>query len=305
MTNHRGSALLEVLMGAAIACGTCAVLFQFAVAAQAAVAAQGDAADQQQRLRVATEAIRHDLIMAGAGPSRGAAYGPLISVLPPVIPARIGISGADPELTARGDLLSIVYVPEAREQAVLRSTMGTASSPLAIDGSPVCAGGSACGFAVGDRAIVYDASREGGPYEFLTVGAVDTARDLVIPSAPLNRAYAAGARVALVSIRVYHFDAATRRLMVYDGERSDVPLIDRVLSMRVTYLADLGGTAPTPISLAQLADGPVAGAAPNRFDVDLLRVRRVQITLTLEDESAAAVRDLTTTIDMSPPNMRR
>ena len=207
------------------------------------------------------------------------------------------------EKTARTDRISIIYVPETHAQAFLRSAMGTASSPLAIDGSPVCATGTACGFAAGDRAIVYDASREGGPYELLTIGAVDAARDLLIPAAPLNRAYLTGARVALVSVRVYHFDSPTRRLMVYDGDRSDVPLIDRILNMRVTYLADLGGPAPQPLNLAQLADGPVAGEAPNRFDVDLLRVRRIQITLTLQDESAAAIRNLTTTIDVSPPNM--
>jgi len=311
----RGYALLEVLLGAAIACGTCAVLFQFAVAAQAATAAQGDAADQQQRLRVAAETLRRDLAMAGAGPSRGAARGPLIRVLPPVVPARIGITNPDPELTARTDRLSVVYVPEARAQAVLRSAMATAASPLAIDGSPICAAATGGDFAAGDRAIVYDASRAGAPYELLTVGSVDAARDLLIPTAPLSHAYPAGARIALVTVRVYYLDAATRRLMVYDGDRSDVPLVDRVLNMRVTYLADprpdavsiplsdLGGTAPQRLTLAQLTDGPVAGEAPYRFDADLLRVRRIQIALTLQDESAAAIHDLATTIEVAPPNM--
>jgi hypothetical protein len=316
MRNHRGYALLEVLISAAIACGTCGVLFQFAVAAQAAAAAQGQTADQQQRLRVVVEAVRHDLVMAGAGPSRGPSSGPLIRVLPPVVPARIGVTNADPELTARSDRLSIVYVPETRAQAALRSAMTTAASPLAIDGSVVCGGGTGCDFAAGDRAIVYDPSREGAPFEFLTIGSVDAARDLLIPAAPLSCAYPAGARISIVTVRVYYLDAATRRLMVYDGDRSDVPLIDRVANMRVTYLADprpdallsiplvdLGGTAPRSLTLAQLTDGPVAGAAPNRFDADLLRVRRIQIALTLQDESAAAVHDLQATIEVAPPNM--
>jgi len=316
MTNRHGYILLELLISAAIACGTCAALFQFAVAAQAAVAAQGDAADQQQRLRVVSEAIRRDLAMAGAGASRGTARGPLIRVLPPVVPARIGVTNPDPELTARTDRLSIVYVPDGRAQAALRSAMATAASPLAIDGSPVCAAGTACDFAAGDRAIVYDPSREGAPYELLTIGAVDLGRDLLIPAAPLSHAYPAGARIGLVTVRVYYLDAGTRRLMVYDGDGSDVPLIDRVVSMRVTYLADprpdallsipltdLGGMAPQPLTLAQLTDGPVAGEAPNRFDADLLRVRRIRIALTLQDESAAAAHDLTATIEVAPPNM--
>jgi type II secretory pathway pseudopilin PulG len=317
MRNPRGYVLLEVLVGAAIACGTCAVLFQFAVAAQASLAAQGDAADQQQRLRVAIEALRHDLTMAGAGPSRGAARGPLIAVLPPVVPARIGISNPDPELTVRSDRISLVYVPETRAQATLRSPMATASSPIAIDGAPVCTPGTACDFAAGDRAVVYDPSGAGAAHEFLTIGTVDTARDLLMPSAPLTRAYGAGARIALVTIRVYSFDAPGKRLMVYDGGRSDLPLIDRVVAMRVTYLVDprpdvlpsfplldLGGTAPRPLTLAQLTDGPFAGEAPNRFDADLLRVRRVQITLRLRGESVAgAIPDLETSIDVAPPNL--
>lgn len=317
MTNVRGYVLFEVLIGAAIACGTCAVLFRLAGAAQAAVSVQGDAAEQQQRLRVATEALRHDLMAAGAGPSHGAAHGPLIRVFPPIVPARIGDLNPDPELTARGDRLSIVFVPETRAQATLRSAMASASSALAIDGTPVCTPGTACDFLPGDRAIVYDPSTEGAADEFLTIGAVDTARDLLVPLAPLTRAYTAGARVARVVIRVYHLDAAGKRLMVYDGERSDLPLIDRVVDMRVTYfvdprpdalrsipLSDLGGTAPRPLTLAQLTDGPFAGQPPNRFDADLLRIRRVQITLKLQTESAAGpIRDLETSIVVSPPNM--
>jgi hypothetical protein len=317
MTRPRGYILLEVLIAAAIACGTCAVLFQFAVAAQAAVAAQGSASDQQQRLRVAIEAIRRDLVMAGAGASRGAARGALIQVFPPIVPARIGVMSPDPELTARGDRISVVYVPESHAQATLRSGMALASSPLAIDGAPVCAPATACDFAAGDRVMVYDPSQEGAPHELATIGDVDTARDLLLPAAPLTRAYHAGARVAVVTVRVYHFDAANNRVLLYDGDRSDLPLIDRVADMRVSYLldprpdallsiplADLGGTAPKPVVLAQLTDGPFAGEAPNRFDADLLRVRRVRITLRLQPESATRTgRDLEASIDVAPPNM--
>jgi hypothetical protein len=238
----------------------------------------------------------------------------LVRVFPPIVPARLGVSNPDPELTARTDRISIIYLPESHAQATLRTAMAAASSPLAIDGSPVCAPGTACDFVAGDRAIIYDPSGEGSPHEFLTVAAVDTSRDLLLPSAPLGRAYAAGARVALVTIRVYYHDAVGKRLMIYDGNGSDLPLIDRVVNMRVAYLADphpdalesilladLGGTAPTALTTAQLTDGPFAGAAPNRFDVDLLRVRRIRITLTLQGE--APIRDLETSLEVAPFNM--
>lgn len=302
MSDRRGYMLLELLIGAALTCAVSAVLFQFAIAAQAAVAIQGNAADQQQRLRVAAEAFRHALLMAGAGPSRGDGRGPLIRVFPPVMPARLGVMNPDPELTARNDRISIVYVPETRAQTLLRSAMAAPSSPLAIDGdAPGCVPATACDFAAGDRALVYDPAAEGGAHEFFTVAAVDPARALLTPSAPLNRSYAAGARVALAIIRTYHLDAAGRRLMVYDGDRSDVPLVDHVVAMHVAYVAE----APLGLlSTAQLADGPFIGESPNRFDADLLRVRRIRVTLRLQSESPSrATGDLEATIDVAPPNM--
>ena len=86
MRNRRGYILLELVLGAAITCAMSAVLFHLAVASQSALAIQGNAADQQQRLRVVVQALRHDLMMAGAGPTRGTRAGPLIAVFPPVIP---------------------------------------------------------------------------------------------------------------------------------------------------------------------------------------------------------------------------
>jgi hypothetical protein len=301
MRNRRGYILLELVIGAAITCAMSAVLFHLAIASQSALAIQGNAADQQQRLRVVTEALRHDLMMAGAGPARGPRAGPLIDVFPPIIPARIGVN-PDPELTARTDRISIIFVPESRSQTTLRSGMAGFTSPLAIDENGAgCIVGTACDFAVGDRVLIYDASGAGGAYEIFTVAAIDTARALIGPSAPLNRAYATGARVSIVAVRTYHFDAAGKRLMVYDGDRSDVPLADHVADMHVAYVAD----APTGLlATAQLADGPVIGESPNRFDGDLLRVRRVRVTLRLQgDSSSASVGDLVGTIEVSPPNM--
>jgi hypothetical protein len=298
----RGYMLLELVIGAALTCALSAVLFQFAIAAHAAVAAQGNASDQQQRLRVAADALRHALLMAGAGPARGEGRGPLIRVFPPVVPARLGVIGPDPELTARDDRLTIVYVPETRAQTVLRSAMAASSSPLAIDGDAAgCIPGTACDFAAGDRALIYDPSGEGGGHEFFSVAAVDPGRALLTPAAPLSRPYAAGARVALAAIRTYHLDRTTERLMTYDGDRSDLPLVDHVVDMRVAYVAE----APLGLlTTSQLADGPFMGESPNRFDADLLRVRRVRITLRLQSESPSrGAVDLETTIDVAPPNM--
>ncbi len=103
--------------------------------------------------------------------------------------------------------------------------------------------------------------------------------------------------------RVYYFDRANRRLMVYDGYQSDMPFIDNVVDVRFEYFADRSassvarppegmsscvfdaGTPPVPrledlggdglhrLTTDEMTDGPVCGAGPNAFDGDLLRIR--------------------------------
>jgi type II secretory pathway pseudopilin PulG len=352
--DQRGYVLIEMLIAAAIGCALLGVLLRFAVSAQTSVAVQGDVVDQQQRLRVAVESMRHDLLLAGAGPSRGVARGPLVNVFPPIIPARLGLIDADAELSFHNDRLSIMYVPDTRAQTVLVAAMAGPASPLAIDGNaPGCPAASACDLAPGDNVVIFEPDGAGGAHETFTVSAIDTAWNTLTPTVPLSRAYARGSRVALIVQRIYHFDRSGKRLMVYDGVRSDVPLVDHVVDLRFAYygdprpeavkppapgefscayagsppvalLANLGGTAPKPLRDSQLTDGPVCGLAPNRFDADLLRIRRVVLTIRLEAESAefrgtgaafsspgfsrAATKyvpDLQTTIEVAPRNMAR
>ena len=120
-----GYVLIEMLVSTAIASALLGVLLQFAVAAQGTVRAQADVADVQQRLRVAIESLRRDLLIAGAGPSRGEGRGPLMNVFAPILPARTGVSGADPELSYYADRISITYVANAGAQTALRARMAS------------------------------------------------------------------------------------------------------------------------------------------------------------------------------------
>jgi hypothetical protein len=349
---ENGYALLELLVAAAISGALLGVLFQFAVSAQASVGVQGDVADLQQRLRVVVQSMGHDLLLAGAGPSRGAAGGPLARIFAPLVPARLGLIGADPELSFQEDRLTIVYVPDTRAQTKVAVGMIDGASPVAIDGNaPGCPPGQACDFAEGDRAVIFEPDGPGSAHELFTIAAVDPAWSTLTATAPLSRPYPAGSRVARIVQRTYHFDRAGKRLMVYDGYRSDVPLLDHVVEVRFAYfvdprpesvaasapgiancayagspplplLANLGGAAPKLLRAAQLTDGPICGEAPNRFDADLLRIRRVLVSLRLEAESAEFrgtgggfataglsrsgtkyVPDLHATIDVAPRNM--
>jgi prepilin-type N-terminal cleavage/methylation domain-containing protein len=350
----RGYGLIEMLIATAIGCVLLGVLLQFAVSAHTSAGVQSEVADIQQRLRVALESMRHDLMFAGAGPSRGPDRGPLARVCPPIIPARTGLSGADSELSFHSDRISIVYVPDDAAQSKLAADMPTAASPIAIDGAaPGCRPASGCDFLTGADTLIYEPAGVGGAHEVFSVSAVDVATNTLTPAAALSRAYSARARVAAVVHRTYYLDGSGKRLMVYDGARSDVPLVDHVVGLNFAYyvdpnpaaiaapapgesncayagsppvslLTDLGGAAPKALTAGLLTDGPVCGESPHLFDADLLRIRRVSVTIRVEAESAEfrgrgsafatfgvsrgggrIVSDLKTTIDVTPRNMIR
>ncbi len=118
--------------------------------------------------------------------------------------------------------------------------------------------------------------------------------------------------VSEVVHRVYYHDAESRRLMRYDGHRFEAVVADDVVGLDFAYyadpaptavpppapggrsclydpgvpptprLTDLGGTTLTRLEAAQLTDGPVCGVAPNRFDGDLLRIRKVRVTIRVQ-----------------------
>ena len=192
---------------------------------------QADVADLQQRLRVATEALRHDLLAAGAG----AVDGPLADVFAPILPARTGSAGADPELPSHADRISITYVPDTRSQTALTIGMAVdrvrrSRSTRTRPGAPRMAR-AASGVVIG---------RSSSPPARTISSRSPTSRfgATVSAAATLSYAYPAGSRVAGVVHRVYYLDRPGKRLMVYDGDRSDLPLVDHVVDLRFTYYVD-------------------------------------------------------------------
>lgn len=311
-----GYILVEMLVSTAIMCGVVGVLLQLAASGQHVLRAQGDAADLQQRLRVAVVAMQRDLLLAGSGPSQGAWRGRLVEVFAPVVPARTGARRGDAELSHFSDRISIVYVPDVPAQTSLVAAMASPGAPLGIDSAAAgCPAGGACGFSPGDRALIFDPAGVGGGYDLFTVEAAGPGQ-LLAAAGTISKAYPAGSPVVQVVQRTYYLDHAGYRLMVYDGDASDVPLVDHVVDLRVAYygdpapdsvtrppagtstcvygagdppislLANLGGLAPKRLSPVHLTDGPVCGNAPNRFDGDLLRVTRIAVTIRLETEAA-------------------
>ena len=98
----------------------------------------------------------------------------------------------------------------------------------------------------------------------------------------------------------------TGQLMRYDGGETDLPLTDHVAGLAFAYF-DAGGAALAPETLQ---DGPwfPNGSDINRFDTDLLKIRRVRVMLRVQAAAPALRRmlpDRTITFDVAPRNANR
>ena len=213
------------------------MLLQFAVSAQTSAGVQCEIADLHQRLRVAVDTIRHDIMLAGAGPSRGPARGPLSQVFAPIVPPE-SVSRSRPR---------VVISPRSHQPA-LRSRQCRAITPrgghgdfglvrLLIDGR--CTGLPSRpprAVSCGRRRRALRADGAGGAHEVFTIGSVDAATSSITPSAALSRPYSRRRVVAAVIQRTFYLDQSGKRLMVYDGGQSDVPLVDHVVALHFAYL---------------------------------------------------------------------
>ena len=65
-------------------------IFSLMNPAQGTSQAQPEVADMQQRMRVGSDALFKELMMAGAGPYQGATTGSLVNFFAPILPRRIG-----------------------------------------------------------------------------------------------------------------------------------------------------------------------------------------------------------------------
>jgi hypothetical protein len=95
-------------------------------------------------------------------------------------------------------------------------------------------------------------------------------------------------------------------LMRYDGRESDLPLADHITRMKFAYFDE--GAAP--LAPDRFEDGPwfPDDRDRNRFDMDLLRIRRIRVTLRVEATSPGLRRflpDREITFDVAPRNLNR
>lgn len=352
LREQAGLSLVELLVALTITLAVAGLACALAIEAQAVWRADSARLDLQQRARVAVDVLARSLREAGRGPHAGSAAGPLLRSIAPVIPRRTGARRPDPPDSFRADAFSIIRAAAEVEPAALLLPAPAGTGALEL--SPGCAQ-PACGMTASTHVLLTD---EAGNYDVFTItsvlGEVLTVRHHGPGSAS---AYAAGTAVVPVETASFFHDRDERTLREYDGDASDLPLLDDLVDMRVEYFGEghppewprpLDGAANclyaadggynavlmpvlsppgrlVPLPAGLLTDGPWCGGGNNSFDADLLRVRRIRITLRLQASDPAArgldparfhhpgsarkesllVPDITATIDVAPPNLRR
>ena len=290
-----GLSLVELLIAVALAvvAGMIGVLVLHR--AVDASRSQPDTIDMQGRARLGAHWVLRTLYEAGAGPETGPLPGPLGQRFPPVVPRRIGALNASLPDRANDDVVSLVWVPETAIQLTLATPLVSTSANVA--GSRVCpVPGVSCSIAPGTGLLAFD---ETGAYDLFTVSDFSTFVGILRPRTSTGHTYPAGRPLVHVETRTFYFDAAARQLRQYDGDLTDVPVLDDVTGFRVEYfgtsepptvprppigtanclynaagvsqsgLGILGtGGHLVPLPLTLFTDGPWCGEGATTFDVD-------------------------------------
>ena len=303
----------------------------------------------QQRMRVAVDALRRDLVMAGAGTYAGPALGPLNDVVAPVMPLRAFGDTPDQAQNTffRSDAISFLYVPSTPSQTRLSAPLAPGALDPLIDtpqNCPLTASQQVCGFASGDRVLLTNTSGDWDVYSVDQV--VSGAMTLLHRGQPSSASYPVGSALSAIRAGSYFLKsdvtAGTYQLMRHDGWTTELPVVDEVVALEFRYFgaalppqltgAPLDvtpgpwttyGPPPPPIAITRgswpagencifavvngahvprlttiapggltlveltsaiLTDGPWCpdSISRNRFDADLLRVRRIHVSLRVQ-----------------------
>lgn len=237
--------------------------------------AQPETADEQQRLRAGVNVLTAALRAAGSGALVGAARGPLVRSLPPVLPYRIGEDHPDSlaGVRYRTDVISIVSVPQTAAQATLAAGAAAGATFLTMDWPSSCpppTASSVCAFKAGMHALVFDGT---GRWDAITVVGVSGNTLEVARPGGLAFSYAAGAIVVEGAIRVFAVrpDASgVPQLYDYDGFGAEFPAVDNVVGLRFDYFGEPEPPRRLPGTGLDTNPGPwtTYGPRPPAPDVD-------------------------------------
>ena len=306
LRSESGYSLVELLVSAAVMLTVTGAIFGLMNPAQGSSQAQTEVADMQQRVRIGSDVLFKELMMAGAGMYQGAVTGTLMNFFAPVIPRRPG----DAPTVFRDDSILLTYIPNSYSQTTIRQPMPPNASELKVTDQPNCPKGEQlCGFAEGMVVMIFD---NAGHYDIFEITQVqDDAAHLQHMGYDLNYGFDTGAFITQGSRMGLYRDATTNQLRKNNGWTTDTPLVDNVVDLKFSYFGDPNppkypkpdpgqanclydasgnylNTMPvlpltdgslSALPPAILTDGPFCGAGSNQYDADLLRIRKIRATL--------------------------
>jgi type II secretory pathway pseudopilin PulG len=311
--SEAGYSLIELLISTAIMLTVTGAIFGLMSPAQGSQDAQTEVADVQQNMRVGSDALFKELVMAGAGVYQGSTSGSLVNFFAPILPRRSGAQNPDPPTVFRPDAISITYIPNTYSQTTISRAMPAQSQELKVndvDASKCPKKDPLCVFTDGMVVLIFDSTGHFDTFEITNVQS--DAAHLQHRGQDLNYSYQAGASITQAVSNTYYRDSATNQLKRYNGGATDIPIVDNLVDMQVSYfgdpdppkapkpplgeencLYDAGGNPKLPVlpmtdgSLAALTPamliGPeFCGAGANQYDPDLLRVRKVRVMLRVQ-----------------------
>lgn len=237
-----GFTLVEFLVGAAVALVAVSLAGSLMMPATRAFRALPEAADMQQRVRVAIDAIRSDLSAAGSGFSLGWGAGAAVT-WPAVVPCRWTDS---PLSTVAGgcaspDSITIISMAAAAPQALTDAVLDEPSAPVRLLTASACSlDRPACRLHAGSLMLIVDGT---SAFDLFTASAVSSDGGLVAHAQRrLSGAYAAGALVGEVNVRSYYFAAESGtgigQLRRSDGGGAGLPVIDGAAALSFQYFGD-------------------------------------------------------------------
>ena len=242
---QRGFSFLEAVVAMALILAITAVAIALVSPSEAGFAAELERADMQQRVRVAAGTLYNDLVMAGAGTSRGPNTGPFRYYFASILPYRQGTNHDDPTGTFKTDTITVMYVPPTVAQTTLATNgPGAIAGDIGVNSASGCPlGDAACGFKTGMNVLLHDT---GGMYDTFTVTNVQ-ANVLHVQrtgGSLTHASYQPGTTtiVQLTNIIYYlksDLASETYQLMSRDGGTgSDVPVVDHVVVLKFDYYGD-------------------------------------------------------------------
>jgi prepilin-type N-terminal cleavage/methylation domain-containing protein len=271
-----GFSLLEMVIAMGIMLAVTAGVFTVMNPSQGAFQTQPEVADIQQRLRVASDTLYKDLVMAGGGAYQGQRSGSLLNFFAPILPYRNGSTLDDPPGTNKADTITIMYVPPTISQTGLADKGPSLNSAeIGVTAEPGCpANDPLCGFKEGMTVMMYDDS---GNFDTFTITNVQAGGQLHIQHNEEKLTYTGYDKSTTKIVQainvVYYLNTTTNQLMYYDGTRNpDVPVVDNVVGLNFEYYGDpqppivKNPTAASTLWVTTYGPKPKSGVANCVFD---------------------------------------